>query len=80
MREGEEEEDRSKKNSSNSAATGTKTPTSGPTVKYIIIAAVVATGLILCMIYIYHTFGTINPLFIVASGSMIPNLNIGGDT
>ena len=49
----------------------------GEYIQIIIVAAIIVIGLVVFMIHVYYSFGTINPLYVVASGSMIPNLNIG---
>lgn len=74
-----EKKENSKKGPSNSTSDrGTTKPITDAALKRnIIIVAVAATGLTVFMLYVYHIFGTINPLYIVTSGSMVPNLNIG---
>jgi signal peptidase len=42
-------------------------------IKYVI---VIAVGISITLLGIWFAFGVSNPLYVVASGSMIPNLNI----
>lgn len=50
---------------------------SNPQIKYIIVIAVIAAAFIIWFGIIRFAFGVNNPFYVVSSGSMIPNLNVG---
>ena len=50
---------------------------SNPQIKYIIVIVVIAAAFIIWFGIIRFAFGVNNPFYVVSSGSMIPNLNVG---
>jgi signal peptidase len=50
---------------------------SNPQIKYIIVIVVIAAAFIISFGIIRFAFGVNNPFYVVSSGSMIPNLNVG---